>query len=175
MYLRCTSDVTRMYISFSRIFPSCYIWVHLVLQMYVNVICTFSLRCMEMYLIAKCIQMYSRCTRNVLQMYISISQNGRVFFRTWMYLNVRKCTKMHSKCMPNVLQMYAKCTPKCTFRFPGFSKNSGNRNVPKCTFAYISNVLQMYPQMYPGCTFRFPGFSQNSGNPNVPKCTFSYI
>ena len=32
---------------------------------------------------------------NVLQMYISISQNGGFFFWMGMYLNVLKCTKMY--------------------------------------------------------------------------------
>ena len=112
----------------------------------------------------KCTQMYKNVFR--CRLHLHTFADRVLFLNVFFSINVFffKCT-----------QMYSKCTPKCTFRFPGFSKNSGNPNVPKCTFAYISNVLQMYPQMYPGCTFRFPEFSQNSGNPNVPKCTFSYI
>ena len=113
MYLRCNP----VYISFSRIFPSCYIWVHLVIQMYVNVICAFSPRCMEMYVFAKCMQMYSRCTSRC-------TPNVHLDFPEWRVLfsdeDVLKCTKMYSnvhlictfpKCTPNVCQMYPRCTP----------------------------------------------------------------
>ena len=112
MSLRCNPE----YISFSRIFPSCYIWVHLVFQMYVNVICTFSLRCLEMSLFAKCMKMYLRCT-------LRCTSDVHLDFPEWRFFfpddDVRKCTKMYKNVhldvlFPNVLQMYIQMYPRCT-------------------------------------------------------------
>ena len=73
--------------------------------MYVNVICTFSLRCLEMYLFAKCMKMYLRCT-------LRCTSDVHLDFPEWRFFfpddDVLKCTKMYKN-------VHLRCTfPKCT-------------------------------------------------------------
>ena len=95
----CTSDVPQMYVRCNPdvhlVFPDFPFILHLSTSGFANV------RKCNLHIFAQMYgdvfnrQMYSRCTRNVLEMYISISQNGGFFFWMEMYLNVQKCTQMY--------------------------------------------------------------------------------
>ena len=107
--------------------------------MYVNVICAFSPRCMEMYVFAKCMQMYSRCTSRC-------TPNVHLDFPEWSFFfpdeDVHKCTQMYkivhlrctfSKCTPNVhpnvLQMYSS-HPLISLLFHYITRNTNTFSHP---------------------------------------------